>query len=418
MKKTAVKKAVTKDDILKDAGKVFSASYVNMLSAKGHDFLEQGYEGSYTGDSEGKRYLDCYTSGATFNLGRKNGAIIQRFKKAIYETDQGNFVMPSQEKALIARRIAEFMPGDLDCVLFGVTRGESIDAACKLARGFTARPELVTVDGGCYGESGFALSLTDRPGREQFGRLIQGVKVIPFGDIGAAKNAIGARTAAVVMEPMQAENHCRSAEQGYYRQIRSLCEASGAKLIFDETQSGFGRTGTRFFFEQLGVQPDILIVGEAITSGIFPMTAMVFTPELKGFFDIHPLIHLCTFGGHDLGCMVAMTALDEYDRLEPWENARSLGDKLLEDLKGLAEIYPDFLTSATGKGLLISLNFSNPGTAIEFSCSARTNGLLVDTGRIDPASVLVRPSLIITSEEASLIVEGVTKTLKGMQKKS
>jgi len=417
MKKTAVKKAVTRADIFKDAKKVFSASYVNMLSDKGHDFLEQGYEGSFTFDSEGKRCLDCYTSGAVFNLGRKNAAIIQRFKKAIYETDQGNFVMPSQEKALLARRIAEFMPANLDCVLFGVTRGESMDAACKLARGFTARPGLVTVDGGCYGESGFALSLTDRPGKEQFGRLIQGVKVIPFGNIGAAKNAIGAKTAAVVMEPMQAENHCRSADPEYYQQIRTLCDTYGAKLIFDETQSGFGRTGTRFFFEQLGVQPDILIVGEAITSGIFPMTAMVFTPELKGFFDIHPLIHLCTFGGHDLGCMVAMTALDEYDRLEPWENARSLGDKLIEDLKALAGAYPDLITSVTGKGLLISLNFLSHETAVEFCCGARVGGLLVNTGRIDLLSVLIRPSLLITPDEVSQIVEGITKILNGMKKK-
>jgi len=122
MKKTAVKKAVDRADIFKDAKKVFSKSYVNMLSEKGHDFLEQDYEGSFTFDSEGKRYLDCYTSGAVFNLGRKNRAIIQRFKKAIYETDQGNFVMPSHEKALLAKRIAEFMPSNLDCVLFGVTR--------------------------------------------------------------------------------------------------------------------------------------------------------------------------------------------------------------------------------------------------------------------------------------------------------
>ncbi|MBN2298014.1 MAG: aspartate aminotransferase family protein [Deltaproteobacteria bacterium] len=417
MKRSAVKKTVAREDILRDAGRVFSESYVKMLCAKGHDFLEQGYEGSYTGDSEGKRLLDCYTSGGVFNLGRKNPSIIQRFKKAIYETDQGNFVMPSQEKALLAHRIAGFMPGNLDCVLFGVTRGESMDAACKLARGFTARSRLVTVDGGCYGESGFALSLSDRAGREQFGRLIPDVEVIPFGDIEAAENAIGAKTAAVVMEPMQAENHCRSADPGYYQQIRTLCDASGARLIFDETQSGFGRTGTRFFFEQTGVQPDILIVGEAITSGIFPMTAMVFTPELKGFFDIHPLIHLCTFGGHDLGCMVALKALDEYDRIEPWENARSLGDRLIEDLGGLAGNYPDLLSSVSGKGLLISLKFSSRDAAEGFCRALRVEGLLMNTGKVDPSTVVIRPSLLITSEEVSGIVEAVTKTLKGMRKK-
>ncbi len=414
MKKDNATIKVDKNNIFKEAERVFSKSYVKKIRENGHDFLEQEGDGSFLIDSEGNRYLDCYTSGGTFNLGRKNPAIIQRFKKAIYETDQGNFVMPSQEKALLARRIAEFMPGSLDCVLFGVTRGESMEAACKLARGFTARPELITVDGGCYGESGFALSLSQREGKEQFGKLIQSVKVIPFGDIEAARKAIGARTAAVVMEPIQVENHCRRADALYYTQVRSLCDATGAKLIFDETQSGFGRTGKRFFFEHMGVAPDILIIGEAITSGIFPMTAMVFTPELKGFFDIHPLIHLCTFGGHDLGCMVAITSLDEYDRLEPWNNASKLGEKLMGDLAAHVKMDKGKLVSVAGMGLLVSLKFSSPQTAGSFCAKARENGLLVDTGKVDTSTILIRPSLLVSESELKDIVDKTARTLSAV----
>jgi len=411
MKKTTTNNAVLKDDIFLDAEKVFSKSYVNLVREKGQDFLEQGCAGSSLSDSDDKHYLDCYTSGATFNLGRRNTAIIEGFKKAIYETDQGNFVMPSQEKALLARKISGFVPGNLDCVLYGVTRGESMEAACKLARGFTARPELVTVDGGCYGESGFALSLSERPGKEQFGQLIQAVKVIPFGDIEAAKRAIGSRTAAVVMEPIQAENHCRTAETHYYAQVRALCDTAGAKLIFDETQSGFGRTGKRFFFEHLGVTPDILLIGEAITSGMFPMTAMVFTPELKGFFDIHPLIHLCTFGGHDIGCLAAMTALDEYDRLKPWANAAHLGDVLIKELFALAGKSSGKVVSVAGKGLLISLKLANQNLALKFCAAARNGGLLVNTGEVDRSTILIRPSLLISTEEADRIVDIVAQSL-------
>jgi acetylornithine/succinyldiaminopimelate/putrescine aminotransferase len=415
MKKDKATKQINKDTIFQEAEKVFSKSFVKMIRDKGHGFLEKEGSGSCLIDSEGNRYLDCYTSGGTFNLGRKNPAIIQRFKKAIYETDQGNFVMPSQEKALLARRIAEFMPGSLDCVLFGVTRGESMEAACKLARGFTARPELITVDGGCYGESGFALSLSERPGKEQFGKLIQAVKVIPFGDIEAARLAIGSKTAAVVMEPIQVENHCRTADALYYYKERSFCDATGAKLIFDETQSGFGRTGKRFYFEHIGVAPDILIIGEAITSGIFPMTAMVFTPELKGFFDIHPLIHLCTFGGHDLGCMVAMTSLDEYDRLEPWNIAAKFGEKLMADLTALVKIDKGRLISIAGKGLLISLKFSSPDIALSFCAKARENGLLVDTGKVDTSTILIRPSLLVTEAELKEIVDKTSMALSAVQ---
>ncbi|MEN6472780.1 MAG: hypothetical protein ABFD81_02100, partial [Syntrophaceae bacterium] len=111
MKKTSKSTMPSNEDYFRQAEKVFSVSYVNMLRAKGHAFLEQGYAGSYTHDAAEGLCLDCYTSGGACNLGRKNPAIIERFKQAIYETDQGNFVMPSQEKALLARRIADFVPG-------------------------------------------------------------------------------------------------------------------------------------------------------------------------------------------------------------------------------------------------------------------------------------------------------------------
>ena len=414
MKKSATQNAVSKEDIFRDAEKVFSVSYVNLLREKGHDFLEQEYSGSTLNDSEGNSYLDCCTSSATFNLGRRNAAIIKRFKEAVYETDQGNFIMPSQEKALLARKISGFVPGNLDCVLYGVTRGESMEAACKLARGFTGRPDLVTVNGGCYGESGFALSLSERKGKEQFGQLIQSVKVIPWGDIGAARRVIGQETAAVVMEPIQGENHCRTADKSYYAQIRALCDKTGAKLIFDETQSGFGRTGTRFFFEQFEVKPDILIIGEALTSGIFPMTAMVFTPELKDFFDIHPLVHLCTFGGHDLGCLVAMTALDEYNRLKPWENAAYLGDLLIKELSSLAKTSSGKIISAAGRGLLISIKLADNNMALKFCAAARIAGMLVDTGSVDTSTVLIRPSLLIGRDDADKILDIVARTLQAI----
>lgn len=410
MKKDISTKQADRDVLFAAAESVFSKSLVEEIRKRGHGFLEAGGEGAYVFDTDGNRYLDCSSSAGTFNLGRKNRAIAARLKKALFETDQGNFVMPSEEKAHLARKIAEFVPGDLSCVLFGVTRGESMDAACKLARGFTQRPGLVTVSGGCYGESGFALSLSERKGKEQFGALIPEVAVVPFGDAQAAESAIGKRTAAFVMEPIQAESGCRVAEKEYYARVRSLCDGHGTKLIFDETGSGFGRTGTRFFFEQTGVEPDILVVGEALTGGVFPMTAMIFTPGLKHFFDVHPLIHLCTFGGHDLGCRAAMAALDEYERESPWVNAWDAGGKLLRDLGRLAEKKGP-LKSVAGRGLLVSLRFASEEVARAFCARAGAYGLMLETGRVDGSCVLLRPSLLIGGEEASFITDAVKKTL-------
>jgi acetylornithine/succinyldiaminopimelate/putrescine aminotransferase len=221
---------------------------------------------------------------------------------------------------------------------------------------------------------------------------------------------MGKRTAAFVMEPIQAESNCRVADREYYARVRSLCDRHGAKLIFDETGSGFGRTGTRFFFEQTGVEPDILVVGGALTGGIFPMTAMIFTPELKQFFDVHPLIHLCTFGGHDLGCRAAMAALDEYDRESPWISARDTGERLIKDLGRLAG-KKGALKSVAGRGLLVSLKFASEKVARAFCAHAGTYGLMLETGRVDGSCVLLRPSLLIGREEASFITDRVKKTL-------
>ena len=413
MKDTARTRKKDAPDLFAAAGQVFSKAYVNEIRGRGHDFLESGREGSYVCDEQGKRYLDCFTSAGTYNLGRRNPAIVARLKKAILETDQGNFVMPSEEKALLARRIADFVPGNLSCVLFGATRGEAMDAASKLARGFTQRPGLVTVDGGCYGETGFALSLSERKDKEQFGELIPGVTAVPFGDEEAARSAIDGRTAAFVMEPIQAENCCREAGREYCDLVRSLCDRYGAKLIFDETQSGFGRTGSRFFFEHIGVEPDILILGEAITSGIFPMTAMVFTPELKEFFDVHPLIHLCTFGGHDLGCRAAMAALDEYDRESPWHRARETGEILLKELSKLAGSKRP-LKSVAGRGLLVSLKLRSVKAARAFTARARENGLLVNSGTVEGSCIVLRPSLLIGEAEVSVIADAVGRTLESI----
>jgi acetylornithine/succinyldiaminopimelate/putrescine aminotransferase len=376
-------------------------------------FIEDTRYGAYTIDAYGTKYIDCYSSASTYNLGRRNEQLISSLKQAIFETDQGNFVMLSEEKALLAEKISKFVPGPLDCVLFGVTRGESMDAACKLARGATGRPGLITVDGGAYGDTGFALSLSEHPLKKDFGDLIPGIVVVPFGDHAAAEAAINRNTAAFILEPVQAESHCRSVTTDYLIHIRRLCEKTGTCLIFDESQTGFGRTGKKFAFEHHGIYPDILVVGESITGGMFPMTAMVFTSKLKQFFDAHPLIHLCTFGGHDVGCLVAAAALDEYEKSKPWQNASTSGAKIMHELES-AMNSDDRISALNGLGLLISLSFSSTETADRFCSLASKNGILLRKGIVDCCCVLIRPSLLITEGEVEIINQGIRATLKDL----
>jgi len=398
------------DKLMADAQQVFGKGVVENLVSKGMDWVESGREGSVVYDSNGKEFIDCYCSSGTYNLGRKNPAIARALKQAIHETDQGNFVMISREKALLSERLARFTPPGLDCVLYTVVRGESVDAACKLARGYTGRTELITVDGGCYGQTGFAMTLSERADKKDFGTLIPDVQTIPFNDIDAAGRSITQKTAAVILEPVQMENNCRPADKDYLVALRTFCEQTGALLIFDESQTGFGRTGEKFASDSFGVRPDIMLLGEALGGGMFPFAAMVFTSTVKTFFDAHPLIHLLTFGGHDVGCRVAAAAINEYDRIQPWRNAQKQGNILKEKLKQLATSNPK-LKSVQGIGLMLSLEFESAQEAERFCRSAMQQGVLVKCGEVAKYSVIIRPPLTINDQDLDKIATGIEKAL-------
>ncbi len=374
--------------------------------------LEGRRGGAYFHDTDGRKYIDGDSSAGTFNLGRRHPELAEELKRAMRATDQGNFPIISEEKALLAEALASFVPGALECSLFGVTRGEAFDAACKVARGFTKRPGLVTVDGGWYGQTGFALSLSQRDDRHLFEPLVPGVKTVPFGDPAAADRAIGMDTAAVFLEPMQAENGCRAADAVYVRGLAELCRARGALLVFDETQTNFGRTGTPFYFERLGVEPDMLVLGEALGGGMFPITVTMMTQRVNEFMNEHPLIHLSTFGGSDVGCCVARAALGIYRREQPWKNAAAMEAGLRSAFGSLAGDYPSLLLGVNGTGLLLSLQTPSAETARKLCQACLRHGLLVGPGKVAKCTVLVRPSLLISEDEAGELVAALGLALR------
>lgn len=398
------------ESVFRDAENLFSKAFVAGLKNRGADILENGGKGSHIFGHDGSTYLDCSSGKNIYNLGRCHPALSETLKNASQNTDQGNFVAVSEEKALLGERLSRFMPFGLECAIFTVVRGEAMDAACKIARGHTGRSGLVSVEGGAYGSTGFALSLSSVPEKRQFGHLIPDVRIIPLNNSIEAKKAIGKNTAAVIMEPIQAENGCRIPNLPFLKDLRSICDATGALLIVDETQTGFGRCGKKFASEISGIRPDIMILGEALTSGMFPMTAAAFTPEVKRFFDIHPLIHLCTFGGHDVGCRVAINALDIYDSTVPWQNAKEKGGVLLRGLKTLAENNSG-IRSVEGIGLLVALAFDTPETARHICIKARENGLLFEQGELAGHTVVIRPPLTLSDGELADILDRMTRVL-------
>ncbi len=395
-----------REELLNEYEKHFSKAGLARLRALGHDIIPVKKEGARVFDAEGRRYIDCITSCGIYNLGRRPPAVIDAFKKAMVSADQGNFPLISSEKARLAEALANFTPGALECSVFSVSRGETFEFACKLSRGFTKRQELIAVDGSWFGQTGFALALSERKDKKDFGPLIPKTRIIEFGDEKAALDAVTAETAAVFLEPVQAENHCREAGREYLEALGSICRDAGALLVFDETQTNMGRTGEKFAFEHHGVEPDILILGEALAAGVFPIAATIHTQKLNAFMNANPLIHLSTFGGSDLGCVVACKALEVYEETRPWENARRIGEMLIQGLTGIAEAAP-LIESIAGKGLLLSIELSDPEAAEAFCKALSRAGVLARPGDVAAHSVVLRPSLAITGEEADIILDAV-----------
>lgn len=392
----------------------FGASRHTQLQSLGHARVECAREGSWIFDDRGQRLLDCYSSGGICNLGRRPAPLVDAARRALRQTDQGNFPLMSWEKAELARRLAGFTPPGLECSVFSVMRGEALDFACKLARGSTGRTQLLTVDGGWYGETGFALTLSDRSDRERFGPLIPDVGTIPFLDTDAACRAITRRTAAVVLEPVQAENHARKLPDGMLQALRHRCSRTGALLVVDETQTGFGRTGSRFACDAARVEPDVLVLGEALGGGLFPIAATVFTQRANAFLNRHPLIHLSTFGGSDFGCRIAMAALDLYESQKPWLNADQVGLELQRRLTRLVAQHPTPV-SVRGSGLLLSLDLGSSDRATKFCRKLADEGILARPGRVAIRSVVLRPSLLIGTEEVAWIERAVEAALHDLR---
>ena len=377
--------------------------------------MEGARQGAHFFDTGGRRYLDADCSAGIFNLGRRRPELAEALKRAARTADQGNFPIISEEKALLAEALADFVPGPLECSLYGVTRGEAFDAACKVARGFTKRPGLAALEGAWHGETGFALSLSQRADRDLYGPLIPETALLPFGDdLTAAERAVTGATAAVFLEPVQAENGCRAVTPDYARGLADLCRARGALLVVDETQTNFGRTGARFAFERLGIEPDILILGEALGGGMFPITVTLLTQRVNGFLNDHPLIHLSTFGGSDVACLVARAALGLYAAEKPWDNAAAMEKRVRAALEGLAEAFPALLSGIAGEGLLLALRTPSPETARTLCAACLENGLLVATGRVARDTVVIRPSLLITAAETDELAAALEAALRAV----
>jgi acetylornithine/N-succinyldiaminopimelate aminotransferase len=366
--------------------------------------LERG-RGAELWDVDGRRYLDMTAGIAVCCLGHSHPAFTARLTEQLGRLTQVSNLYFNDQQIKAAQAIVEHSFADR--VFFCNSGAEANEAALKLARRYQAvvagRPERTTIiatHGSFHGRSIATVSVTGQPKyREGFGPLFEPVTFIPFGDLEAARAALEGSTAcAVLIEPIQAEGGIVVPPPGYLKALRQLCTETGTVLIFDEVQTGVGRTGRWFGHEHDGVAPDVMTLAKGLGGGV-PIGAVATTEAFGAGLAAQPggaVPHASTFGGNPLACAAARAVFDIIEDEGLLERVSSAGDYLGQRLAALVRQHPAVALEARGRGLLRGVRIAGaPATVI---ARARERGVLLsiagaDVIRFAPPFVVERAHL-------------------------
>lgn len=318
-------------------------------------------EGCRLWDENGREYLDFLSGIAVCVLGHCQPEVTRAIRNQAGELVHVSnlfYTRPQIELAelLVRNSFAER-------VFFANSGAEANEAAIKLARIYSApgKYEIISLLGSFHGRTLAAVAATGQPHFHRgFEPMPEGFINAEFGDLQALEALISPQTCAILCEPIQGESGVRPLSQEYLQGIRALCDRHGLLLIFDEVQTGLGRTGTLFAHEQLGVTPDIMTLAKALGSGL-PLSAMLTTEKIAAAFT--PGTHAATFGGNPVSCAAGVVVLRQLLAPGFLEAVRDTGAYFMAELQGLAGKFPQFASGARGRGLLLGLTLTEKGIA-------------------------------------------------------
>ncbi len=368
--------------------------------------LDHG-EGAWVWDVDGQRYLDLVGGIAVNALGHNHPALVSAVSKQVATLVHISNFFTSTAQITLAERLVQYAGApDGSGVFFANSGAEAIEAAIKLARR-TGRPGLVAAEGAFHGRTTGALALTHKAAyREPFAPLLPGVTHVPYGDIAALTAAVGPDTGAIILEPIQGEAGVMPADSGYLRAAREIATASGALLILDEIQTGIGRTGSWFAFQEAGIQPDAMTLAKGLGGGV-PIGALVtFGPTTTGLLTAGQ--HGSTFGGNPLAAAAGLAVLDTIEGAGLLARAGELGDHLAQRITALGH---PLISGTRGRGLLQAVVLAAP-VAAQLAEAARAHGFLINP--VAPDAVRLAPPLVITADELDLFIDALPELLDSL----
>ena len=352
-------------------------------------------EGCVLQDRHGKKYLDLVAGLAVNNVGHRHPKVIRAIKEQcdryLHVIRYGEFVQEPQVR--FAEKLASHLPEKLNSVYFVNSGTEAIEAAMKLAKRITGRTGIVACDRSYHGSTHGSLSVTGNEIKKFRNRpLLPDVHFIGFDDDDAL-DLITDRIAAVLVEPIQGDAGVRVPRKEWLQALREKCDRTGAQLIFDEVQTGFGRTGSLFAFERSGVVPDILVLGKALGGGM-PMGAFVSDRKNMDLFTHDPVLgHITTFGGHPVACAAGLAALEVLLEEDLVINASVMGALFKQLL-----VHPS-IKEVRGEGLMLAVELGDAEKVQRVVKGALEKGVLGFWFLSCPTAFRIAPPLSIDADQ-------------------
>jgi putrescine aminotransferase len=305
-------------------------------------------------------------------------------------------------RTYLAHLLALVTPGDLQFAFLTNSGTESVEGCLKMAMLTTGRHHFVGAIGAFHGKTLGSLGGTSKAMfREPFLPLQRWTHV-PFGDVDALRTVVsggdfsGERVAAVVLEPIQGEGGINVAPPGYLAAAREICDRYGALLVFDEVQSGMGRSGRMFSCEHDGVAPDLMALGKGFGGGVMPIGACVGTPRTWEKYIENPFLHTTTFGGNPLACAAAIATIHVLLEEDLPRQAGEKGEYLLPRLNALARKYPRLMAGARGRGLMLGMEFTSHELGYAVAKSLFSRNILISGTYINARVLRVEPPLVMS----------------------
>ncbi len=368
-------------------------------------------EGSYVWDREGKRYLDLFPGWGCGLLGHCPPPVVRAVQEQVATLIHVPNTWYTEVQGLWAKALSERSFGGQ--AFFCNSGAEANEAAIKLVRLHSQRPKykIITFEGGFHGRTLGATTATAQPKyHEGLGPLMAGFMYAPFGDLEAVRRLIDEETAAIMIEPIQGEGGIRIPPPGFLQGLRQLCDEHGLLLVFDEVQTGMGRTGHWFAYQREGVTPDIMTLAKALCGGLAG-GAMLAKPEIAP--SLRPGMHAATFGGNPLAARAGLAAIQMIEEQNLLQRAQTLGElfrqRLLE-LQNRCEIIREVRVA----GLMIGVELALDGAPAVQACMER--GVLINCTQGNVLRLL--PAMVLTDQEAHHGCDVLGEVLEELAKKN